>query len=100
MNQRNDRQRDNKSRDAGQRQRQEGRDATNRPWGRASAVIEQAGQARGDVKARFVYVGTVWQTEQGNLKLVLESAPNQWSDPHVRRVVVLTKIEEREEGAR
>lgn len=101
MNQRsNDRQRNNQSRDAGQRQQREGRGTSARPWGRASAVVEHPGAGRGDTKARFVYVGTVWQTEQGNLKLVLESEPQQWADPHFRRVVVITKLEERDGGDR
>lgn len=100
MNQRsNDRQRNNQSRDAGQRQQREGRGRSNGPWGRASAVIQHSGDGRGEAKARFIYVGTVWQTEQGNLKLVLESEPQQWRDPHFPRVVVLTKIvDERSNG--
>lgn len=91
MTNQKDRARDQRSREAGQQQRsREG----NRPWGRAAAAIEQPGTQRQESKTRFVHIGTVWQTEAGNLKLILESQPNEWSDPHVRRAVVITKNQE------
>jgi len=89
-----DRDRDNRSQRAGQQQRQR---QGNRPWGRASAVIVQPGQQRAETKAHFVPIGTIWETENGNLKLVLSAEPHQWRDPHYRREVVLLKNEERDE---
>ncbi len=75
---------------AGNRQQQ--RDSkSNRPWGHGKATIQVSAE-----KTIFVPVGAVWETAQGNLQLVLDAEPNQWKDPHCRRVVVLLKSEERD----
>lgn len=95
MSTQRDRDRDDRSRRAGNDQRQR---QGNRPWGRASAVIPHPGQQRGETKAQFVPIGTVWETESGNLKLVLAAEPQQWSDPHYRREVVIMKLEPRDDG--
>lgn len=97
MTTRQDRDRDNRSREAGNNQRQR---QGNKPWGRASAVIVAPGAQRAETKAHFVPIGTVWETENGNLKIVLAAQPQQWSDPHYRREVVLLRNEEREEQRR
>jgi len=94
MSTQNDRDRDRTSNAAGQRQQQRRQAAG--PWGDARAVIDVT--VRGDTKTRFVQVGTVWETDSGNLKLVLEAMPNEWSDPHVRRVVVLMKRDSKAGG--
>ena len=79
----NDRNRERRSNDAGNRQKGAG---TNKPWGYGKAVIRLS-----EEKSIFVAIGAIWETENGNLQLVLESEPNQWKDPHCRRTVVLLK---------
>jgi hypothetical protein len=86
----NERNRNQRSNDAGQRQRGAAGGGTNKPWGHGKAVIRLS-----EEKSIFVAVGAIWETENGNLQLVLECEPNQWKDPHCRRVVVLLKSEER-----
>lgn len=98
MTTQNDRNRDRNARAAGNRQREREQQQTTpktgtRPWGRASAVIENPGQQRAESKARFVPIGAVWETENGNLKLTIEATPQQWNDPHFRRVVVIVRNE-------
>ena len=97
MSTQRDRDRDNRSRQAGNDQRER---QGNRPWGRASAIIVQPGSQRGETKAHFVLIGNVWETENGNLKIVLSATPQQWNDPHYRREVVLSKNEEPNGGGR
>ncbi len=98
MTNQNDRNRDRRSNAAGNNQRDRENDtkkqAGTRPWGRAAAIIDVAGTQRAETKARFVPIGAVWETEGGNLKMTLEATPNQWDDPHYRRVILITKNED------
>lgn len=88
MTNRNDRERDRRSNQAGSRQR-----SNTKPWGYAKAIIRKG------ENNRFVLVGSVWETDNGNLKLRIEATPNEWNDPHVAREVVLTRAEQqRQQG--
>jgi len=62
------------------------------PWGRAAAIIEPTANAK---NPRFVSIGAVWKTENGNLKIQLEAEPHQWRDPHYRRTILITKNEDK-----
>ena len=75
-----------RSQQAGQRQQQQKGD---RPWGRASAIIEPT---KDNQRARFVLIGAVWETENGNLKMKIEATPQQWDDPHYPRTILIAKI--------
>lgn len=97
MSNQNDRNRDRRATQAGNNQRdrqQQAKSGGTKPWGRASAVIEQPGSQRTESKAVFVPIGAVWETESGNLKLTIQATPNQWADPHFRRVVVIVRNED------
>lgn len=61
-----------------------------KPWGYVSAVIELP-----DDKTAIIPMGSVWETEKGNLRINLDSEPVQWRDPHARRILI---ISEREQG--
>lgn len=87
MSTQNDRDRNRRSNTAGQQQQQ--RSANRGPYGDLRAQLEIT--VNGDTKTRFVPIGVVWETDSGNLKIVIESYPNEWSDPHVRRVAIIVK---------
>jgi hypothetical protein len=89
----NDRNRDRRSNQAGNRQRENNRG----PWGYAKAIIPHPTDAE---KTFFVMLGAVWETEGGNLKINLDAEPNQWRDPHFRRAVVLLKNDPKDQDQR
>lgn len=102
MTNQNDKDRDRRSQRAGNSQRdreqgstEQGAKNNNRPWGRATALVEFPGQQRNETKARFIPIGAVWQTEGGNFKFTIDATPPQWNDPHFRRVVVISKNEDK-----
>jgi len=83
----NDRNRNNNERNARGNQKPE------KPWGRVVAVIDPT---KANQNPRFVALGAAWLTENGNLKLRLEAAPQQWSDPHYPRTIIVIKNEDNE----
>jgi hypothetical protein len=67
-------------------------DDKKKPWGDAYAIKPGRESTDGEV-SRDVWVplGPVWQSEQGNFSLTLDSEPIHWRNPNVERRVVITK---------
>lgn len=67
-------------------------DEKKKPWGDAYAIKPGRELADGEL-AREVWIplGPVWQSEQGNFSLTLDSEPIHWRNPNAERRVVITK---------
>lgn len=62
-------------------------DSKKKPWGDAFALIQQP--TNPDQRDRFVPIGVVWATDNGNLRFTIDAHPMAWSDPKVERRVLI-----------
>lgn len=69
--------------------------ADNKPWGRAYALEEREGNDREgrELAPLWHNIGTVWTTENGNLKFQMRVSPVIWEDPHEPRTIVLRQAD-------
>ena len=63
--------------------------ANNSPWGRAYALEERRDSDGKEIDPYWHIIGTVWETEKGNLTFTMGVEPVIWKDPHEPRRVVL-----------
>lgn len=63
-----------------------------KPWGDAFAIKPGREMADGEL-ARDVWIplGPVWESDQGNFSLTLDSEPIHWRDARTERRVVITR---------
>lgn len=69
--------------------------AKKQPWGAAYAVIQSTQEGQ---NSRFLRLGAVWETENGNLSATLELEPIAWKDPAYARRIVFSRRNDEESG--
>ena len=63
-----------------------------KPWGDAYAIKPGRESADGEVSRDiWIPLGPVWESEQGNFSLTLDSEPIHWRNPNIERRVVITR---------
>ncbi len=68
-------------------------DDKKKPWGDAYAIKPGRENTDNGEQSRDVWVPLcpVWQSEQGNFSLTIDSEPIHWRNPNAERRVVITK---------